>query len=153
MLEAPHVLVGIALAEKAGHPLLAIPLALGSHFVLDMLPHWNPHLNTEMRKHGKISTMTRRIIFVDSVISAATIAYFTYRALPDTFLAATILLSAFAAIFPDLMEAPYFFFKKKTNFLEKSIKFQKAIQTDAGPIFGILTQIAVSAVSLWWILK
>ena len=153
MLEAPHVLVGIALAEKAGHPLLAIPLALGSHFVLDMLPHWNPHLNTEMRKNGRISDMTRRLIFVDGVISLAVIAYFTYRALPDSFLAGTILLSAFAAVFPDLMEAPYFFFKKKTNLLERSIKFQKAIQTDAGPVFGILTQIAVCALSLWWILK
>lgn len=153
MLEAPHVLVGIALAEKTGHPLLAIPLALGSHFVLDMLPHWNPHLNTEMKKDGKISTMTRRIIFVDGVISVITISFFTYRALPDSLLATTIALSAFAAVFPDLIEAPYFFFKKKTSLLEKSIKFQKAIQTDAGPVFGILTQVAVSVVSLWWILK
>ena len=71
MLEAPHVLVGIALAEKTGHPLLAIPLALGSHFVLDMLPHWNPHLNTEMRKLGRISANTRRIIFIDVIIEVA----------------------------------------------------------------------------------
>ena len=153
MLEAPHVLVGIALAEKTGHPLLAIPLALGSHFVLDMLPHWNPHLNTEMRKLGRISANTRRIIFIDVIISFAITAYFTVRALPDSFLAGTILLSALAAILPDLMEAPYFFFKKKTSFLEKSIKFQKAIQTDASPVFGILTQIAISVVCLWWILK
>jgi hypothetical protein len=153
MLEAPHVLVGIALAEKTGHPLLAIPLALGSHIVLDMLPHWNPHLNTEMRKNGKISRMTRRLIFVDGVISLAITGFFIYRALPDSVLAGTILMSAFAAVLPDLMEAPYFFFRKKTEFLERSIKFQKAIQTDAGPVFGILTQLLVSAVALWWILK
>jgi hypothetical protein len=153
MLEAPHVLVGIALAEKTGHPLLAIPLALGSHFVLDMLPHWNPHLNTEMRKHGQITPRTKTIIVVDAAISLAIIGFFVSKALPDQVLATTILLCAFASILPDIMEAPYFFFKKKTTFLEKSIKFQKAIQTDAGPIFGILTQIIISGVALWWILK
>lgn len=153
MLEAPHVLVGIALAEKTGHPLLAIPLALGSHFVLDMLPHWNPHLNTEMRQHGGITTRTKIIIAVDAAISLATIGYFTLHALPDTTLALTIMACAFASIFPDVMEAPYFFMKKKTKFLENSIKFQKAIQTDAGIVFGLLTQVAVSLASLWWIFK
>ncbi len=153
MLEAPHVLVGIALAEKTGHPLLAIPLALGSHIVLDMLPHWNPHLNTEMRTNGGITYKTKQIILIDGILSLALTAFFVNRALPDTMLAITIALSAFAAILPDVIEAPYFFLKQKTNFLEKSIKFQKAIQTDAGPVFGILTQLAVSAASIWWILK
>lgn len=50
MLETPHVLIGAAIATKVGNPFLAIPLAFASHFVLETVPHWNPHLNTETKK-------------------------------------------------------------------------------------------------------
>lgn len=153
MLEAPHVLVGIAIATKVGHPLLAIPLSLGSHFVLDMLPHWNPHLNTEMKEHGGITKSTKLIILADAAVSGLITLAFTYRALPNSLLAFTIFVSAAAAILPDVVEAPYFFLKKKTALLEQSIKFQKAIQTDAPFLFGVTTQIVLSLLSLWVILK
>ena len=53
MLETPHVIVGAAIAYKVVNPALALPLALGSHFILDITPHWNPHLSTETKKFGK----------------------------------------------------------------------------------------------------
>ncbi len=153
MLEAPHVLVGIAIASKVGHPLLSIPLAFGSHFVLDMLPHWNPHLNTEMKTYGHVTKKTKLIIYGDLALSFGMTAFFCLTALPNLFHAVTIGLSAISAITPDLIEAPYFFLNKKTAFLEAWIKFQKSIQTDAEPILGIATQIIVMAASLMWIMS
>ncbi len=152
MLEAPHVLVGIAIAAKIPFPALSIPLALGSHFVLDMLPHWNPHLNTEMKQHGKISSQTRAIIVGDFLISGAAILLFSSMA-DSPMQMSNIALCGITAMVPDLIEAPYFFFHIKTKLLEKWIRLQKAIQTDAGPVTGIITQILVVAASLWWILK
>lgn len=148
MLEAPHILVGIAIATKIPNPILAIPLAFGSHFVLDMLPHWNPHLNTEMKKYGRISKTTKAIIYGDALVSGAALLFFTSRALPDTMLAITIVLSCVASTLPDLMEAPYFFFKWKNAFLEKWILFQKSIQSDTGFFWGVATQIVTVAAAL-----
>lgn len=153
MLEAPHVLVGVAIATKFPHPALAIPLAIGSHIVLDMLPHWNPHLNTEMKTHGRVSNQSKAVIYVDLAVSLAAIGFFSYQALPNMSHAILIGATGFASMVPDLVEAPYFFFKWKTRLLERWILFQKAIQTDAGPVFGILTQIVVSFAALWWILN
>ena len=47
MIELPHAVVGAAIAAKVGNPALSLPLALASHFVLDLVPHWNPHLNRD----------------------------------------------------------------------------------------------------------
>lgn len=153
MLEAPHVLIGVAIATKIPHPVLAIPLAFGSHFVLDMLPHWNPHLNTEMKKYGSITKQTKLIIYADAIISLGALAYFSQAALPDMGYAITIAASGIAAITPDLVEAPYFFLKKKNGLLEKWLRFQKSIQTDTGPVLGVLTQVVTVIASLWWILN
>ena len=66
MLETPHVVVGAAIATKIANPALALPLAFGSHFILEKIPHWNPHLNTEKSKFGKITKSTTKIVLADS---------------------------------------------------------------------------------------
>ncbi|MFH1971517.1 MAG: hypothetical protein ABIJ05_04005, partial [Patescibacteria group bacterium] len=53
MLETPHIIVGAAIASKITNPLLSIPISFVSHFVLEKVPHWNPHLNSETEKYGK----------------------------------------------------------------------------------------------------
>jgi len=62
VLETPHVVVAAAIAVNVANPALAIPLALGSHFVLEKVPHWNPHLNTELKKFGKVSAQSTNIV-------------------------------------------------------------------------------------------
>ena len=36
----PHTLVGITLAAKIENPLVSLPLALLSHYLVDFIPHW-----------------------------------------------------------------------------------------------------------------
>ena len=67
MLETPHVIVGAAIATKVVNPALALPLAFGSHFILERVPHWNPHLNTEKNKFGKITVVSTKIVILDVV--------------------------------------------------------------------------------------
>jgi hypothetical protein len=153
VLETPHAVVGAAIATAIPNPFIAIPLAFLSHFVLDMTPHWNPHLNTEKRTYGRITTQTTMIIVGDVVLALVVGGFLAARVLPDSGHAATILLSSFAGVLPDVVEGPYFFLNWKTKFIEKWLKFQKSIQNDAEPFLGLSTQVITLLASFWWIFK
>lgn len=153
MLEIPHVLLGAAIATKVGNPYIAIPLAFLSHFVLDKVPHWNPHINSETKKYGKPSKKSTNIIIVDASIALIWGSLIAEKALPNITLATSILLCCFAAALPDIIEIPYFYFKKRDGYLKKWIPSQKSWQTDTTPFWGLLTQVITVGASLWWIYK
>jgi hypothetical protein len=44
MLTTPHTAAGIAIGSLIGVPWLVAPVAISSHFVLDMIPHWQETL-------------------------------------------------------------------------------------------------------------
>jgi len=153
VLETPHVIVAAAIAVNVANPALAIPLALGSHFVLEKIPHWNPHLNTELKKYGKITSQSTNIVIADSALALSLGGLTAYIMLPDVGLALTVLLACFVAVMPDLIEAPYYFLRKKSDFIVKKwIPFKKSVQIDASKGFGLLTQLLVVLASIWWIL-
>jgi hypothetical protein len=150
MLETPHVAIGAAIATKIPNPYLAIPLAFLSHFVMDRIPHWNPHLVTETKKYGSPTRKSVIIIVVDVALSLILGTYLSLQALPDKAHAATIFLACFASVLPDLIEFPYFFLKVRSKFLNTWLMFQKSLQVDTTPFWGLLTQvITVAAVFLW----
>lgn len=146
------MLVGAAIATQIPNPLVAIPLSLISHFALEKIPHWNPHLNTETKKYGRLTPQTLRIIAIDTTIALASGVFVSTLVLPDRAHALTILMSCFAAALPDIVEAPYFLFKARAKIFETYIKAQKKLQVDAPIIPGLLTQLLVIAGAFWWIL-
>src|SRR3972149_6865717 len=151
VIETPHVIVGAAIATKVVNPALALPLALGSHFVLDKIPHWNPHLFTETQKYGKPTQKSSLIVAVDVFASILIGGYIASQALPNTAHALTILACCFLAVAPDIVEGPYFFLNFKNKTIEKWIRFQRSFQINVDLLPGILTQIITVAASLWWI--
>ena len=154
VLETPHVVVAAAIAAKIANPALAIPLALGSHFVLEQVPHWNPHLNTELKNFGKISTQSTRLVIADAALALILGSSIAYLMLPDVNHALTVLLACFAGILPDIIEAPYYFLSRKSNFITKKwIPFKKSIQVDSSKGIGLLTQFATVVAAFWWILS
>ena len=148
MLETPHVAVGAAIATAIPNPLIAIPLAFASHFILEKVPHWNPHLNTEIQKYGQKSTV---ICVIDASVALALGSFIAWGQLPDTAHAVTIMLASFFSVLPDVIEAPYFFLKQRSDFIKKWITFQKSIQEDTTPFWGFVTQSTTIAASLFWI--
>ena len=153
MLETPHVVVAAAIATKVANPALAIPLVFASHFVLEKVPHWNPHINTEMKKFGKISGFSKKIITLDVVSSLLLGFYIASFSLPDNIRFLTVIFACFVAVTPDLIEAPYYFAKVKTSFLVKKwIPFKKSLQSDINIIPGLLTQLLIILTALYWIL-
>ncbi|OGM24544.1 hypothetical protein A3D00_04845 [Candidatus Woesebacteria bacterium RIFCSPHIGHO2_02_FULL_38_9] len=151
MLETPHVVVGAAIATKIGNPFLAIPLAFGSHFLLERVPHWNPHLNTELKKYGKPTKQSTMLVIVDVILSLTFGLSIASKVLPDLGHAATVVAACFFSVLPDIMEGPYYFLNKRNKLIEKWINFQKSIQADTSLIPGLLTQLATIFTAIWWI--
>lgn len=150
MLETPHVAVGAAIATKIPNPYIAIPLAFASHFVFERVPHWNPHLNTELKKHGKVTKKSTYIVIADVTVALTVGLYFASRA-SNTTHAITILLASFASVLPDVVEGPYFFLKMRHKAIKAWIKWQKSIQVDTSLIPGLLTQVITIAAAFWWV--
>lgn len=153
MLESPHVTVGAAIASKIPNPLISVPLAFASHFILDKVPHWNPHLNTETKKFGKPTKNTTMIVAADVLLAIVVGGFFAWHALPNTAHALTILAASFASVLPDVVEGPYFFLNMKTKFITNWIKFQKSIQTDTTVVPGLAIQLITVIAAFWWVLN
>lgn len=138
MLETPHVALGAAIAIAIPNPLISIPLAFLSHFILDMTPHWNPHLNTETKKFGHLTHTTLLVIGFD-LACATILTGIIYKYTNNPY----IFLGAFAAVLPDIVEGPYFLWGWKNKYIDFWMKFQKSIQVDANIFWGLLTQVVV----------
>ena len=149
MLELPHVLVGAAIATSVSNPVLAFPLALASHFITDYVPHWNPHINTEIKKYGSITQKSLLILAADSggaLVLGASIAYLKSQSLSQFLV---IMACCLMAVLPDVLEIPYYFFKQKIKWMEDLITFQRSHQWNVPVLWGMLAQIIVSLGALF----
>jgi len=140
VLELPHAIVGATIAIKTGNPFLAFPLAFLSNFILDILPHWNPHLYTELKRDGKVSSKTMKIVFIDAFLALIIGLFLAFRFYPDWTMIILILLSCFLAVSTDLAEAPFFFLNSKNKFLVKLISIQRKLQWNVSFWPGMLVQ-------------
>lgn len=141
MLESIHALTGGVIAYKIGNPLISLPLAFLSHFIVDMLPHWNPSLHKEKKELGNISDKTKIIIFIDCAVGLFLGLWLTFKKLPNLNQTAVVLLGCFFGILPDLLEAPYYLLNKKTKNLKWLIDFQGKHQLNVPFIPGMIFQI------------
>ena len=148
MLELPHTVIGATIASKIPNPLISLPLAFLSHFVLDLVPHWNPDLYTEA-KNNHISPRSKLIILGDVLLSLAFGFGVAYQALPNLRQAAVVILASFLAVVLDVVEGFYFFLGIRHPLLLDLIKFQHRHQKKVPLISGLLTQVVTILLSLY----
>jgi len=151
VLETPHVIVGAAIAFKSGNPYLAIPLSFLSHFVLDEVPHWNPHLTTKEGGVKKIDPNSLKFITLDSTIALISGSAIAFSALPDTNKVLLVLICCFLSVLPDVVEAPYIFLNYKKEWIRKWLFFQKNHQFNTNIVWGLTTQVLTIIAAVWWI--
>ena len=150
MLETPHVAVGAAIALKVGNPYLALPLAFASHFVLDKVPHWNPHTYTETT-NGGLKKQTIVFAITDITLSAAIGLGLAYTQLPDTTSALIILAGGILGVLPDVVKYPFFLIRTTQKGLyKKYVDFEHSLQVEVGFYTGMLVQLLVTVASIWW---
>lgn len=143
MLATPHTVLGILIATKIQNPVFALPLALLSHFALDLIPHWD--FFTFRDKIGKKEKLE---VVADFLVGFSLGMFFTLRALPNQGQAATIFLSCALANLPDAIEAPYVFLGYKNKFIDGMIKFQRRLHSRLGYPWGLIPQILLLALCL-----
>lgn len=141
-------MVGAAIATLIPNPLISLPLSLASHFITDYIPHWNPHINTELKSAGKISTRSKIIIMADSGLALMVGTIIASHYLPDTNRFIVMLMCCFLAVSPDVAEIPYYFLgMKKVHWISRLISWQRTHQWNVAPIWGFLAQLIVIVVS------
>lgn len=149
MLELPHVVIGATIASKIPYPLISLPLAFLSHFLLDEIPHWNPDLHGDIKKYGQISRRSKLIIAGDVFLSLGMGFGIAAQALPDQKKALVIIIASFLAVAVDVVEGFHFFLGAQHQFLKNLIGFQRRHQKRFPLIPGLLTQMAVILLSLY----
>jgi len=147
MTATAHALVAGAIAARFSDPATACLLALGSHYIMDSIPHWD--FGTNWRNRPKHRTGLFAI--GETTFGLAASYFFFGQYLPFPLWALTVLFG----ILPDWLETPWYIFyasaKKhapspNAGVLEKvSFAFYKLpniFHTKAQLPLGLVTQVA-----------
>ncbi len=142
MLTTPHTATGIAIGVLLPNPVIALPLAFVSHFVLDQIPHWQETLYPY-----EPNRMTWIRVPIDLAVSVFLV---TWAASLHPGLTGNIWLSAFVANLPDFDSAV----SLNRDFLkEKLVKrfwdWHNSIQRETSSWVGLLPQLAVLLLSIF----
>ncbi|HSX40782.1 MAG TPA: hypothetical protein VLF68_04155 [Candidatus Saccharimonadales bacterium] len=144
MTATGHALIGTAIAAKFGDPLLAIPIALVSHVIVDAIPHWD--LFTHRREK------TKQLLFVESVIDVLlgfALSYLMIKFLfPNTPLIYAFIL-IIAAQLLDWLTVPYLILNMKYPPFTWAYKFQKLFDNKLDKPWGIIDQAAILGIIIF----
>ncbi len=132
MTATAHALVGGAIAASVPNPALGISLALASHPILDMIPHWDFGLGWR----NKSRTLFMAEGFFDLGVGLVS-SYFIF----GTHINLIYFFSAiFASLIFDLLIVPYWFFKWRFPPFSWAYCIQSHINCKAKLPWGIFTQ-------------
>lgn len=146
MTATAHALVAAAIASKVHDPVLSTALAFASHFIMDIIPHWD--VGTNWRTRTKLTT---GLYAIAETLLGITVSYFLFMGkVPSGQLG----LAIFASLLPDWLETPWYIFfvshdkshpTLHASFIEKLTywiyKLENTFHTKAQFPFGFLTQI------------
>jgi hypothetical protein len=116
-----HVVFGSFIAVILPDPLIAAPLAFGSHFLMDSIPHYG---EDHKAPRGSRRYITR--ILLDTTASILIVLYFLSLKPAHPGL---LMLCAFIAVSPDLLW-PLALFIRRRGPLWEFFKFHKLIQKE-----------------------
>lgn len=137
MTATGHALVGTLIAAKFTNPLIGLPLSFLSHFVADILPHWDS--GTHARKKTKTRLFYESVAdFTLSIISS----YILYTTLLSGSDIPYLYFNVFLSQLPDWMYVPYYYLNIKFFPLKWMSDLQEVLHTTLDKPWGILTQIA-----------
>ncbi len=147
MTATNHALTGAIIGLSITNPLLALPLALLSHFICDALPHYTD-------ESTKVGSRAFALYLMCDMLGAIAVATFLFVLRPDAWFVAC--WCAFLATSPDLMWIQLFVRAQKTG---KEVRpthlvarFHKKIQWFARPI-GAIVEYAWAAGCLFLLAK
>jgi hypothetical protein len=132
MLDASHALIGASLAKLIPNPYLGLPLSLISHFLTDLIPHWDLHTRSEPRPK------TQLIMF--SLCDAGLGYLLGYLLFPQVSFY-YLMSMMFVAQLPDWLEAPFHVFHWHFPPFSSIKKLQSRLHCKLGLPWGLITQV------------
>lgn len=146
MLITPHALAGATIVVLIPNPVIAIPIAVGSHFILDSIPHWQ-----ETFYPYKATYKTWIRIPIDLTLAVILVSIITIHH-PD--ITNLIWIGAFAANAPDLDSiASIRPISLRNKVFKTYYNWHCVIQRETVSFKGILTQLVFVVGSLILTLK
>ena len=138
MTATGHAVIGTVIAAKIGNPTLAIPIALASHVVADYFPHWDTATNRK--------TKTKARFWLDSILDVLVGIVISLFLLKFIFIGTSVAYAfvvIIAAIFLDILTAPYLFLDWKFPPFSWTYKFSKLFDSKLDKPWGVIGQAAV----------
>ena len=117
MLATSHSLTSALIVSKIVPPQLSLPLVFLSHYLLDIVPHWDTGTGLNSGRKSKKTAVLETL--VDLSVAFTLVFIFFQKDKPFSPL---LWIAVFLGILPDLIEFPALFFNKKPfpiNILEK----------------------------------
>lgn len=152
MLSIAHATTGAFIATKIANPIIGIPIALASHYILDATPHWDAGTGLSSGKKTPKQAFIAEI--PDLILSAVLVLLFFQLGRPLEFTISGLApyWGAFFGIFPDFLEAPRNFLKKEPKFLKPLNDFHHSFHNSTpDKLKGLIPQILL--ISLIYLLK
>lgn len=140
MLTTPHAVTGAMIGALLPNSLLIVPVAIGSHFVLDSIPHWQETLAPYT------PTKKTYIRIPIDLLLAVSLVLLVARLQPAH--VGAIWLGAVMANAPDLDVIVILLPKIKYSLLNKYWDWHCRIQRETSSLWGVLTQFVVIAIGL-----
>lgn len=132
MTATAHAVVGGAIA--AGTPLpVSLPLAITSHFLMDLIPHWD--FGTHFKNRSRVAST---ILAALDVLFGLALVYFVFGPYVSP---VNLWLTVLASQLPDWIGAPYLFFNLKFKPSEVAINFQRKFHGRLDLPWGMITQL------------
>jgi len=102
LIATAHLLVGGVIGSLTEDPLLVFLYAFFSHYLLDALPHIEPGIwrKTKREKGEALERWEYYFVLLDLIVGVALLVWLT----ADKYHFKLILLGAFAAILPDILD-------------------------------------------------
>lgn len=138
MLETPHSIVGGAVGAATGNPAGAFAAGIGSHFLGDIMPHWNPDFPVRSRAWYAVA-------IADFVVALGLALAFWFL-FPDR---PEIAIGAFAGTIPDIILGIRFTFK--VRWLRGYERFHGLLHWEVPLKYGLWPQLLVSVLGAWYL--
>lgn len=140
MLETPHSVIGAAVGGLTGNPYVAVATGTASHFVMDIVPHWNPTWPFR-------SKLLYAFVIGDFVVALALVGVF-YMLFPDR---PEIAVGAFFGTVPDILLGIRYTFRLR--WLRAYERFHGLLHWEVAPAYGIPPQLVMVAFSVWYLVS
>ncbi len=138
MTATAHAIIGTVIASKIGNPALAIPLAVASHIIADLIPHWDSGTNKHKKTNRRFLYESIADVALGWVLSFFLLVFF----FPETnLLYAYIIITA--AQLPDWLHSFYVYLDWKYPPFIWFYKISKATNKKLDKPWGIILQIWV----------